>query len=240
MCSYTLNEAKCFTGGPGGSGVFFALSAGKSIQTIVDSPYEIWEASKTGLFFDIIGFDPRGVNNSTPSTPCFPDDMSAHVWSVQGEAEGLPLTNESYAKAWGRSAALAKGCSSRRASKADGVNEIGRYMTTPTVVEDMVAIIEALGQWREEQAKKLIKEKQYAKGEAESILNRTRWMKGKEKLQYWGFSYGTILGMTFAAMHPDRVSRVAVDGVVEADDYYNGERYFPSLLEPRLNKQVLG
>jgi pimeloyl-ACP methyl ester carboxylesterase len=206
----------------------------------VDSPHEILDTSKQGLFFDVVGFDPRGVNNTTPSTPCFPDDMSAQVWHVQEEAEGLPLTNESFAKAWARSTALARGCSSRRASKVEDVNEIGRYMTTPTVVEDMVAIIEALGQWREEQAKRLVRQNQFVNGEVESILRRTKWNKGKEKLQYWGFSYGTVLGTTFSTMHPDKVGRVAVDGVMEADDYYSGERNLSPFLEMSLIGQVLG
>lgn len=35
---------------------------------------------------------------------------------------------------------------------------------------------------------------------------------GQEKLRYWGFSYGTILGGVFAAMYPDKVERLVSDG----------------------------
>ena len=41
-------------------------------------------------------------------------------------------------------------------------------------------------------------------------------------LRYWGFSYGTVLGSTVAAMFPDRIDRVVLDGVVNNQEYWAG------------------
>lgn len=44
---------------------------------------------------------------------------------------------------------------------------------------------------------------------------------GEDKLQYWGFSYGTVLGGTFAAMYPDKVGRLVSDGNVDYQEWFN-------------------
>lgn len=43
---------------------------------------------------------------------------------------------------------------------------------------------------------------------------------GQEKLTYWGFSYGTLLGQTYANLFPERVGRVIIDGVANVFDWY--------------------
>ncbi|KAF7308918.1 Abhydrolase-4 domain-containing protein [Mycena kentingensis (nom. inval.)] len=43
---------------------------------------------------------------------------------------------------------------------------------------------------------------------------------GEEKLQYWAVSYGSLLGQVFSTMFPDKVGRVIIDGIVDADDYF--------------------
>ncbi|OJJ68284.1 hypothetical protein ASPBRDRAFT_185215 [Aspergillus brasiliensis CBS 101740] len=45
----------------------------------------------------------------------------------------------------------------------------------------------------------------------------------KAKLQYWGFSYGTLLGITYASLFPDQVQRMVLDGVVDALAWYSGD-----------------
>ncbi|KIY71249.1 alpha/beta-hydrolase [Cylindrobasidium torrendii FP15055 ss-10] len=45
---------------------------------------------------------------------------------------------------------------------------------------------------------------------------------GFEKLNYWGLSYGSALGATFAAMFPDKVNRLIIDGVLDSNTWYNG------------------
>lgn len=42
---------------------------------------------------------------------------------------------------------------------------------------------------------------------------------GDEKLSYYGVSYGTVLGQTYARLFPDRVRALALDGNVDPADY---------------------
>ena len=100
----------------------------------------------------------------------------------------------------------------------DEENSILRHLSTPAVAQDMLSIIDAWDAWRAETGQdvddeEVIPEVQDPAGEA---LESTYSLNTKSKLVYWGFSYGTLLGATFAAMFPNRVGRVVLDGVVDA------------------------
>lgn len=43
---------------------------------------------------------------------------------------------------------------------------------------------------------------------------------GFSKVKYWGISYGTILGGTFAALYPDRVERLVSDGEIPTQRFF--------------------
>ncbi|KAI0355783.1 alpha/beta-hydrolase [Trametes cingulata] len=53
---------------------------------------------------------------------------------------------------------------------------------------------------------------------ARDMLEITKQL-GQERVQFWGFSYGTVLGQYFAAMYPDKVGRMIIDGVFDAYSY---------------------
>ncbi|KAJ3114385.1 hypothetical protein HDU96_002141 [Phlyctochytrium bullatum] len=42
---------------------------------------------------------------------------------------------------------------------------------------------------------------------------------GDELINYWGFSYGTYLGMTYANMFPNKVGRYIIDGVTDPETF---------------------
>lgn len=49
-------------------------------------------------------------------------------------------------------------------------------------------------------------------------------------VRYWGISYGTLLGATLAAMFPDKVDKVLLDGVVNAHEYYQNKSVSDTVL----------
>lgn len=133
-----------YPGGPGGSGTNFLQRAGDEIATIVNTPTSPFIESD-GKYFDIISWDPRGVNNTTPRLNCFPDAASSDTFKFQAEANGIDSSSSAaVSNLWARSKALAAGCSED--------NEILKHMNTAPVVADMVEIIERHGEWRAKQA----------------------------------------------------------------------------------------
>jgi pimeloyl-ACP methyl ester carboxylesterase len=138
-----------------------------------------------------------------------------------GSSEG------SFDTLWARSEALAASCSQMEPTDADSPEWIGRFMNTPPVVADMVELMERHGEWREQETRKLLAgmttSVSRSKLDTAAIRLRNQWARGQERLLYWGFSYGSILGTTFAAMQPHRVRRVVIDGVCNVPDYYRGD-----------------
>ncbi|WP_327414763.1 alpha/beta hydrolase [Streptomyces sp. NBC_01233] len=53
-------------------------------------------------------------------------------------------------------------------------------------------------------------------------LDRLRRAAGEEHLRYWGISYGTLLGATYANLFPSRVDRLVLDGNVDPRAWMNG------------------
>ncbi|MGW2986406.1 alpha/beta hydrolase [Streptomyces goshikiensis] len=53
-------------------------------------------------------------------------------------------------------------------------------------------------------------------------LDLLRRAVGEERLRYWGVSYGTLLGATYANLFPDRVGRLVVDGNVDPRAWTDG------------------
>jgi len=189
-------------GGPGGPGTDIALTFGKYFQGIIDGEKH----------YEILGFDPRGVGRTTPSASCYVDDLSrlADI-SQQG---GLPPVvagelglNLHYQAAVG----LGELCGQQKTNTSAGQDDssIFSHMSTASVARDMLEIVERADALRNTNA-------------STAGRNVTAGKKHKPLLHYWGTSYGTVLGNTFASMFPDRVGRMVLDSVADADDYTSG------------------
>ncbi|KAF5129745.1 putative hydrolase [Metarhizium anisopliae] len=191
-------------GGPGGSGVSFVVDNGHFLRDYVDSPGK--------KHYDIVSFDPRGTGNSRPLANCFPGAALARdAWKLETRGNG-GLDKSLAAISYGL--ALYDGYG-RRCEKADaeGLNggEIFKYLGTPSVARDMVAMVDSIDELRKTEA---------ARDGPVELLKRNEG--DVPRLQYMGFSYGTILGNYFASLFPGRIGRIVLDGVSNADDYATG------------------
>jgi pimeloyl-ACP methyl ester carboxylesterase len=204
-----------------------AFVSGPDLQLIVDAegdPSETMD-STVDKYFDIIGFDPRGAGSTTPAVMCFPDPVSQRNWELQITTEGMLGSGwDALQRNWQRTEALNSGCSVNDMSSPETDEPMMSYVNTRLVAEDMLTIIERHGEWREMQGQEAQKGRGcHGSEESQAILERTRWHRGEEPLLYWGRSYGTLLGSTFASLFPDRVNRAVLDGVVDMVKYYQGK-----------------
>lgn len=143
-------------GGPGASGVEFVRNGLSSF------PEALRER------FDIIGFDPRGVNSST-AIRCI-DNLDGHDALDPSPDDAAELTALVEA-----AREYAEACARRNDTTL-------AYLSTDAVARDMDLI---------------------------------RASVGDDKLTYLGFSYGTLIGVLYADLFPDRIRAMALDGAID-------------------------
>lgn len=212
---YSVSPLLINPGGPGGSGTFFGSVISSALQTVV------------GLDQDIIGFDPRGIQSTTPRGDCFADVYETSVpdaqydfgavnslegfynrmsWMVAGSQIGLVNSSSSaLPKLDIRARTIAKLCKEKDTLR--GENSIFKHVQTPNVARDMLSIIDAWDEWRESLNSKNTGCDGNISQPLETMPGSEYSLDTKGKLVYWGFSYG--VSRTTRALNPGLISNVS-------------------------------
>ncbi|EJD51026.1 alpha/beta-hydrolase [Auricularia subglabra TFB-10046 SS5] len=151
-----------------------------------------------GPTFDVLGFDPRGTGASTPLAQCFPSPEESDVWALT-DVKVPRVHDESIPLAQAKDDLLGELCS--RALGGNGKEDVG-----PNVTAEEWGI----GRFMDTATV------------ATDMLHIVEKM-GQDKLKYYGISYGTALGQYFAALYPDRIGRMVLDGVAEGQNWQRGD-----------------
>ncbi|KAL2851134.1 TAP-like protein-domain-containing protein [Aspergillus pseudoustus] len=140
---------------------------------------------------NIVGFDPRGVGRSGPVVDCWPDYPQGRA---QFENLYYPEISNASSTSTATQFSAAEIFGKACTPIVGGSNGTAAFVSTPAVARDMLSYVKA---------------EQKVTGQNDT------------KLWYYGVSYGTVLGATFAHLFPDNVGKMVLDGVVDAEDYYN-------------------
>lgn len=185
-------------GGPGNPGIQFMLARANQLRTMIDN----------NRHYEIVSFDPRGIGLSTPQSQCFQSALARDSMTLQLRGAGS-LDQGTNALRYNH--AIRESYADICQESDEEYGEIMGYTGTASVARDMVAMVDKIDELRKKTSKR------------EEVTERdTKTKPDLPRLQYIGFSYGTILGNYFASMFPGRVGRVVLDGVSNAYDYSNG------------------
>ncbi len=175
------NPAKAYYGmmltNPGGPG-----ASGTSLPVLSD-----YVPHDAGAHYDWIGFDPRGVGESSPSLHC-----NAKYFGPNRPS--FTPTTRSIMNFW-----VSKTMRYSRQCGASAAKRILPFVTTRDSVRDMESIRAA-----------------YQAGFTVLDPKRAKL----DKLNFYGFSYGTYLGQVYAVTYPSKVGRFVLDGVLDPQTYW--------------------
>ncbi|GJC78389.1 tripeptidyl aminopeptidase [Colletotrichum liriopes] len=145
-----------------------------------------------GSNYDIVGFDPRGVGLSEPRPNC-----SAGILLPHSEALSRRDAPRFIDKYYQQFIDFSKELGERCQEQAGADTEAGPHMTSAVTARDMLSIVDAFVVTPD--------------GERTAL--------NSSLLNYYGISYGTFLGQTFASMFPNRVGHFAIDGHVSPEGF---------------------
>ena len=145
-------------GGPGASGVQYAASGSRTFGDELTS------------YFDIVGFDPRGVGKSTP-LECADTKLTDEFVSIDPDPD-TPAEASQFDRI---TREFGEGCLA-------GSGALTRHISTVEAVKDIDILRAALGE---------------------------------RQLDFFGASYGTLLGATYADLFPGNVRRMVLDGALD-------------------------
>lgn len=189
-------------GGPSGSGVDFLLTWGSVLQRTADS-----EDRK----HEMVSFDPRGVGLTEPAADCFRSEFARGAFALEDRALGSPGEGIHVV----RSKISRAGAVGRLCEAGDRKDRILSFMSTSSVARDMVAIVDKMDELRKDVPVEDVPV------ENEQLELRADGGDDTPRLQYWGFSYGSVLGNYFASMFPGRVGRMVLEAIEDPYDYLN-------------------
>ncbi|KAF8699096.1 MEROPS serine peptidase family S33, partial [Rhizoctonia solani] len=166
---------------------------------------KISEAS--GGQYDIVSWDPRGIGETVPRADCFATGTEENLfWEGTIPRAGLEA----------------------RGNFTDQVDIDAFY----DQVDEVDVLLEELGKQCVAYSPDTF---QYI-GTAATVRDMIAMhdvLEGSDKpVDFWGFSYGTIIGSYFLSMFPDRVGRVVLDGVVDPERWANQPSYQKWAVKP--------
>ncbi|CAG8950556.1 hypothetical protein HYFRA_00002764 [Hymenoscyphus fraxineus] len=147
-----------------------------------------------GKNFDIISFDPRGVGHSTPQISCFSTPQSTLLWN----SLSLPVLEEAYPEALHSAYAHAQAFSQQCLLTSTTSPSSSPFHNNTSQLNPLSYVSTAS-----------------TARDMHELMSQLKL----DKIKYWGFSYGTYLGLTFASLFPEAVERMVLDGNVEAEEY---------------------